>query len=148
MAVKFGAREPAGLVRKVQLLRFDAGLDPVTRRGVPVQGVESLLVHMAVRPAHVRSWREVVEWLGDLVVEAVEDDVLLELEDRPRTVRVRLAYLLQGLWPDVSERIGGEATTKVWFGPGRTLRRRGQRWGFADSVLPFDPAVLPRVRGR
>ena len=148
VAVKSGARVPAGLVRQVQVLRFDARLHPVTRKGVPVQRVESLLVHMAARPSQIKSWGEVVEWLGDIVVEAVEADVLLELEERPRAVRMRLAYLLQGLWPDLAERVGSGAATKVWFGPRGKLRRHSQRWRIADSLLPFDPAILPRVRGR
>ena len=89
-----------------------------------------------------------MEWLGDVVAEAVEADILLELEDRPRAVRVRLAYLLQGLWPELSEQSGGGAGTKVWFGPRGKLRRHSQRWRIADSILPFDPAKLPRVRGK
>lgn len=148
VAAKSGARVPAGLARQVQVLRFDARLDPVKRKGVPVQRVETLLVHLAARPSQVRSWGEVGEWLGDIVAEAVEADVLLELEERPRAVRMRLAYLLQGLWPDLSERIGSGAGTKVWFGPRAKLRRHSQRWRIADSILPFDPALLPRVQGR
>ena len=147
VAVKSGARVPAGLVRKVQVLRFDARLNPVKRKRVPVQRFESILVHMAARPSQVKPWGEVVEWLGDIVAEAVEAEVLHELEDRPRAVRVRLAYLLQGLWPDLSERIGSGTSTKVWFGPRGKLRRHSQRWRVADSLLPFDPAKLPRVRG-
>ncbi len=148
LAVSTGGRVPAGLGRKVQLLRFDARLDPVIRRGVPVQRFESILVHMAARPSRVNSWGGVVEWLGDVVTEAVEADILLELEDRPRAVRVRLAYLLQGLWPELSELSAGGAGTKVWFGPRGKLRRHSQRWRIADSILPFDPAKLPRVRGK
>lgn len=147
VAVKPGARVPAGLVRNVQILRFDARLKPVKRRGVPVQRFESLLLHMAARPSMVKSWEEVVEWLGDIVAEIVEADVLLELEDRPRAVRMRLAYLVQGLWPELSERIGSGGGSKVWFGPRAKLRRHSQRWHMADSLLPFDPATLPRVRG-
>lgn len=146
LAVRPGGRVPAGLSRQVQVLRFDARLQPVKRRGVPVQRFESLLVHMAARPSRIKSWGGVVEWLGDVVAEAVEADILLELEDRPRAVRVRLAYLLQGLWPELSERIGRGASTKVWFGPRGKLRRHSQRWHIADSILPFDPAQLPRVR--
>ena len=101
---------------------------------------------MAARPSHVKSWGAVAEWLGDTVAEAVEADVLSELVDRPRAVRVRLAYLLQGLWPELAQRVGADAGTKVWFGPRRKLQRHSQRWHIADSVLPFDPAKFSRVR--
>ena len=146
LAVKPGESVPSGLRRKARVLNFDARLDPVQRKGVPVQRFETILVHMAARPAHVKSWGAVAEWLGDTVAEAVEADVLSELVDRPRAVRVRLAYLLQGLWPELAQRVGADAGTKVWFGPRRKLRRHSQRWHIADSVLPFDPATFSRVR--
>lgn len=147
VSVKSGVRVPAGLLRNVRVLRFDARLEPLKRKGVHVQRFESLLVHMAARPSQVKPWADVVEWLGDIVVEAVEADVVRELEDRPRAVRVRLAYLLQGVWPELSDRICSGTNTKVWFGPRQKLRRHSQRWRVADSLLPFDPAALARVRG-
>lgn len=146
LAVKLGEGVPAGLRRKARLLNFDARLDPVKRKGVPVQQFETILVHMAARPSQVKSWGAVAGWLGDTVADAVEADVLAELADRPRAVRVRLAYLLQGLWPELAQRIGADAVTKVWFGPRRKLRRHSQRWHIADSVLPFDPAKFSCVR--
>lgn len=146
LAVKPGERVPAGLRRKARLLSFDARLEPVKRRGVPVQRFETMLVHLAARPSHVKSWGAVAGWLGDSVADAVEADVLSELADRPRAAWVRLAYLLQGLWPELAQRVGADARTKVWFGPRRKLRRHSQRWHIADSVLPFDPAKFSCVR--
>ena len=147
LAVQSGARVPAGLRRKARVLNFDARLDPITQRGVPVQRFETILVHMAVRPSHVRSWGAVAEWLADCVADAVEADILSELVDRPRAVRIRLAYLLQALWPELAQRVGANAGTKVWFGPRRKIRRHSRRWNLADSVLPFDPATFSRARG-
>lgn len=92
LAAKPGERVPAGLRSKARILNFDARLDPVKRKGVPVERFETILVHLAARPSHVKSWGAVAEWLGDIVAEAVEADVLSELVDRPRAVRVRLAY--------------------------------------------------------
>jgi len=146
LAVKPGVSVPAGLERRTQILRFNARLDPVKRKGVPVQRFESLLVHMAARPSVIKSWGGIAEWLGDVVSEAIEADILLELADRPRAVGVRLAYLLQGLWPELSEHIGENASTKVWFGPRGKLRRHSQQLQIADTILPFAPAKLPRVR--
>jgi len=147
LAVRPGVHVPAGLGRSVHVLRFDARLAPLKRKGVPVQRFETLLVHLATQPSRVGSWGGVAEWLGDVVVEAVEADVLRELEGRPKAVRVRLAYLLQGLWGELAERIGADARTKVWLGPRTKLRRHSQRWHVADSILPFDPAQFARVRG-
>jgi predicted transcriptional regulator of viral defense system len=147
IAVPAGERVPAGLARWADVLRFDARLAPVKRKGVPVQRAATILVHLVYRPSRVRSWGGVFEWLGDVVAEAVEADLLLELSDRPRAVRTRLAYLLQGLWPALAERVGEGTSTKVWFGPRRKLRRHSQRFCVADSVLPLDPATLDPVRG-
>ena len=83
LAVKPGESVPSGLRRKARVLNFDARLDPVQRKGVPVQRFETILVHMAARPAHVKSWGAVAEWLGDTVAEAVEADVLSELVGSP-----------------------------------------------------------------
>ena len=141
------ARVPAGLMRKARVLSFDARLAPVVRKGVPVQRFETLLVHMAARPSHVRSWGAVLDWLADVVAEAEEADLLAELADRPPAAEVRLAYLIQGLWPDLAQRLGVGVTSKIWFGPRGKLRRHSQRWRVADSILPFDPAKLPAVRG-
>ena len=146
LAVKPGERVPAGLCRRARVLRFDARLNPVERRGVRVQRFETILVHLAARPSHVKSWGAVAEWLGDIVADAVEVDILSELVDRPRAVRVRLAYLLQGLWPELAQRVGADAGTKVWFGPRKKLRRHDQQWHIADSILPFDPTQFSRVR--
>ena len=55
-----------------------------------------MLVHMAFRPGQVDSWGAVAEWLGDAAAEADENEIMLELEDRSRAVRTRLAYLLNG----------------------------------------------------
>ena len=145
LAVASGRTVAAGLARNVRVLRFDSKLKPIDRKGVPVQRVESVLVHMAARPSHVTSWGGVAEWIGDIVAEAKEADVLFELSGRPRAVRVRFAYLLQALWPRLSDQIGDEGTSKVWFGPRRKLRRHSQRWRVADTVLPFDPAKLSPV---
>ncbi|MFH0946806.1 MAG: type IV toxin-antitoxin system AbiEi family antitoxin [Planctomycetota bacterium] len=146
LAVAPGRTVAAGLARRVTVLRFDTRLKPIERRGVPVHRVESVLVHMAARPSHVTSWGGVAEWIGDLVAEAMEADVRLELAGRPRAVRVRLAYLLQGMWPKLAEQLGDDGSSKVWFGSRRKLRRHSQRWHVADTLLPFDPAKLAPVR--
>lgn len=142
-----GERVPAGLRRRAHVVHFSTRLESVQRKGVPVQRLETLLVHLATRPSHMTSWGAVADWLGDVVAEADEAKIFSELIDRPRAVRMRLAYLLEGVWPDLAERLGADsATSKVWFGPRQKLRRHSQKWHVADSLLPFDPSKLPMVR--
>jgi len=137
---------PAGLKRRARIVLFKSRLDPVRKRGVPVQRLETLLVHMAARPLHVASWGAAAEWLSDVAAEAEQAGISQELEDRPRAVRIRLAYLVAGVWPDLAERLGDGVRSTVWFGPRKKLRRHSQKWHVADSLLPFDPSRLPPVR--
>ncbi len=146
LAIPPGIYPPAGLARQTRICRFRGTLRPETLRGVPVQRAETTLIHMAARPNQVRSWGGVREWIGDLVAEARERDIHAELHGRPRSVRARLAYLLQGLWPALATQLRDDNVAKIWFGPRRNLRRHSEQWHIADTVLPFDPALLPPVR--
>lgn len=140
------ARLPQGLKRRVDVVRFASRLPPAQKKGVPVQRLETLLVHLAARPTHMSSWGEVAEWLADIVADAETSDVITELEGRPRSVTIRLAYLTQGVWPELAERTGARPSSRVWFGPRQKLRRHSQQWRVADTLLPFDPAKLPPAR--
>ena len=121
---------------------FAPRLDPMTAKGVPVLRPASVLVHMAAAPNRVRSWSSAAEWLPELAADAAPGDVLAELDGRPATVSARLGYLLQGLRPDIAQRIDPPAT-KTWFGPRGRLVRHDNHWQIADTILPFDPRTLP-----
>ncbi len=54
--------------------------------------------------------------------------------------------LLQGMRPDIARLFASDVVNKVWFGPRGNLRRHGQAWLIADTLLPLDPAKLPDVR--
>lgn len=131
-------RLPAGLDVSV----FAPNVQPMAAKGVPVLRPASVLVHMAAAPSRVRSWSSAIEWLPELAAEADPDEALRELDGRPTTVAARLGYLLQGLRPDIAQRIDAPAT-KTWFGPRRQLVRHDNRWLVADTILPFDPRKLP-----
>lgn len=131
-------RLPAGLHVSV----FAPHVEPIPAKGVPVLRPASVLVHMAAAPSRVRSWSSALEWLPDLAAEAELDEALRELDGRPATVAARLGYLLQGLRPDIAQRIDVPAT-KTWFGPRRQLVRHDNHWLVADTILPFDPRGLP-----
>lgn len=131
---------PAALAGTV----FDPRLDYRTLRDVPVLAVESIVVHMAARPAAVRSWASAREWLPDLAHLLVLDELGRELAGRPASVRARTGYLLQGLRADLADALRESApvTGKTWFGPRGKLRRHDAAWQIADTLLPFDPRTL------
>lgn len=132
-------RTVSGLVR---VTRFETHLDPVRKRGTLVHRPESVLVHMAHRPADVRSWSSAAEWLPNLAADADPELVHTELITRPKATRARFGYLLQGLRPDLVKGMRTSASTKTWFGPRGPLRRHSQQWQIADTILPFDPAAM------
>jgi hypothetical protein len=138
---------PQGLRRVARVVVFDPRLAPEQTLGVPVHLVATVLVHLAARPADVRGWGAVADALPDLVDAVASADVDAELAGRPRSVRVRVAYLVQGVAPDLAERLvppqdGGRSAPKVWFGPRSPLKRHSTRFSVADTLLPFDPATL------
>jgi predicted transcriptional regulator of viral defense system len=147
VAVRAGGSVPRGLRRAAWVVVFDAHLSPEQSLGVPVHRPATVLVHLASRPADVRGWGAIADALPELVDAATPTDVDAELAGRPRSVRVRLAYLAQGVAPDLAECLlppdqGGRAAPKVWFGPRAPLKRHSTRFSVADTVLPFDPATL------
>ena len=127
---------------------FEPRLEHQILRTVPVLAVESVIVHMAARPAAVRSWTSALEWVPDLAQMLSLDRLRQELAGgRPASVRARTGYLLQGLRPDLAEVLHEAAplTGKTWFGPRGKLRRHDAAWQIADTLLPFDPRTLPSV---
>ena len=114
---------------------------------MPVHLPATILVHIAARPGEVRGWSAIADALPELVEVVTPADIDAELAGRPRSVRVRLAYLTQGVAPDLADRLvppndGGRAAPKVWFGPRGTLKHHNARFSVADTLLPFDPASL------
>jgi hypothetical protein len=147
VAVKSGAFIPEGLRRATRVVVFDSNLTPERSRGVPVHLPATILVHLAARPVDVRGWGAIADALPELVDVIASGDMDVELVGRPRSVRVRLAYLIQGVAPDLADRLvppneGGRAAPKVWFGPRGSLKRHNSRFSVADTLLPFDPAGL------
>jgi predicted transcriptional regulator of viral defense system len=147
VAVKTRASIPEGLRRATRVVVFDSNLAPERTSGVPVQRPGTVLVHVAARPADVRGWGAIADALPELVEMAAPADIDAELAGQPRSVRVRLAYLTQGVAPDLADRLvapheRGRAAPKVWFGPRGSLKRHDARFSVADTVLPFDPASL------
>jgi hypothetical protein len=147
IAVRTGDPVPLGLKRAARVVIFGANLALEQSSGVPVHQPATVLVHLAARPADVRGWGAITEALPELIEVSAPTDIDAELAGRPRSVRVRLAYLVHGIAPDLADHLvppddGGRSAPKVWFGPRATLKRHSSRFSVADTLLPFDPANL------
>ncbi|MGH9131783.1 MAG: type IV toxin-antitoxin system AbiEi family antitoxin [Acidimicrobiales bacterium] len=147
VAVGTGASVPVGLRRATRVVVFDAKAATELSHGVPVHRAATILVHLVDRPADVRGWGVIAEALAELVSLFAPAELDAELAGRPRSVRVRLAYLTQGVEPELADRLvpaqeGGRSAPKVWFGPRAALKRHSARFSVADTLLPFDPADL------
>jgi len=88
----------------------------------------------------------VLDALADLVAATSIADVRAELEGRPQASRVRLAYLLSGVAPELVEQLEVVPGHKVWFGPRGPLRHHDATWNVADTVLPIRPTDLAGER--
>lgn len=145
VAVRPNVVVPRGLSRVVDLVRFDWRLRPATIRSTPVHRPATILVHLAARPAQVTSWGGVLDALPDLVDGVDRAELEDELSERPAAVRTRLAYLVEGVAPQLSRSIAVPGHGKVWFGPRGRLKRHHQQLGIADTILPRAPtAITPR----
>jgi hypothetical protein len=144
VAVAAGSSVPRGLQRSTCVVVFDARLIPETLRETPIHRLATVLVHLAARPRDVHSWRAIGDALPELVDSVDRAELEVELADRPASVSVRVAYLVQALDPDLADRLATQSRGKVWFGPRGRLKRHSQRFGVADTLLPFDPATLGR----
>lgn len=146
VAVRPGTYVPAALRRSYRVVRHELRLEPVEIQGVPVHRPATILVHLAHRPADVRSWAGILDRLRDLLEASTYDELIRELGGRPHATRVRFAYLMSGLRPELAQRLRIEPAGKVWFGPRGKLRRHDARWNIADTMLPFHPAELGDAR--
>lgn len=139
LALPRGTYVPVALKRAYRTIHHDARLEPARVQELPVHRPPTVLVHLAARPKDVRSWGSVLDRLPALLDASREEEIRVELEGRRHATRVRFAYLVAGLAPDLVERLGIEPAGKVWFGPRGSLRRHDARWQIADTLLPAPP---------
>ena len=137
-----------GISEDIVTYVYQPSIGPVTAKGIPCLAPESIIVHIAARPAVIGAWESVLEWLPDVVYESKIDVLLEELRDRNDSVKKRTGYLLQGMYPSASEEIRKLITTdsKIRFGPRSGALRNDEKWNVSDTVLPVDPKKLERVR--
>ncbi len=130
---------PVAIKRAYRVVRHDARLDADRIKDLPVHRAATVLVHLACKPTDVRSWGSVLDALPELLARSPEGEIREELAGRSHATRVRFAYLVSGLAPDLVEQMGIKPAGKVWFGPRGQLRRHNARWQVADTVLPMAP---------
>ena len=136
------------IAKDIMTFRFKPTLEPKEVRGVPCLVPESIIVHLVVKPDQVKSWESVMEWLPDVVYESDAEKIMLELVGRPASVYQRTGYLLQMMYPAAADAIFEKTcpSSKIWFGPRQTVLRNDEKWKIADSILPFSPKELEKVK--
>ncbi len=129
--------------------KYTPTLEPKSVRGVPCLTPESIVVHLASKPDAIKSWESVLEWLPDVVYEINLKDLMTEISNKSDSVKRRVGYLLQGMYPEASHEIMeivGSPTSKIRFGPRKTSIRNDQDWMISDTILPFSVKELEKVK--
>ena len=132
----------------IRIFRFAPEIDIREVRGVHCLAPESMIVQLSAKPDIVKTWESVMEWLPDVVYEADLNLILKELEGRNDSVKRRTGYLLQGMYPDAAEEIWkvSSHSSKIRFGPRSAAIRNDEKWKIADTILPFSPKDLEKVK--
>ncbi len=139
IAVPPGLRLPLTLPTSYRVTRFAPGLPAQEVQGLPVEAPASLLVHLAERPAAVRSWEAVLAALPRLLERVTAADLAAELKGRTAATRARCGYLLAPYAPDLLANLESAPGGTTWFGPRGPVRRYDARWRVVDTVLPREP---------
>lgn len=128
--------------------KYSPKLETREIRGVRCLAPESIIVHLASKPEKVKNWESVTEWLPDVVFESEIINFLTELSDRTDSVKKRTGYLLQGMFPEAARAIRDTTiiTSKIRFGARKPAIRNDEYWKVADTLLPFSPKELERVK--
>lgn len=146
VAVPHATRVPKPLALHTNVTTYDPRLDLVRAKGAPTHAAESVLVHLVTKPAEVRSWSAVLEWLPDLAADLSTERLAVELSTRPVAVRVRAGYLLSGLRPDLADPLRADTGAPVRFGPrSAKVRRHDPTWRVLDALLQVNPSSLREV---
>lgn len=118
-------------------------------RGVLCLAPESILVHIATKPDLIHSWESVMEWIPDVIYECDIENLLLEISDRTDSVKRRTGYLMQGMYSDAADAIYDsipKPSSKIRFGARKQSIRNDEKWKIADTVLPFSPKEMEKVK--
>lgn len=120
----------------------------LVKNGVRSLSAESNIALISKKPSVISNWNSAIEWIDEFAYELELSKMIKELEPLNRSTRIRCGYLLQGMRPDISEKIFKicKPTSKIHFGPRRKSLRNDEKWLISDSILPFDPKELYESR--
>lgn len=141
LAAPPGFRLPTTLARAYRVMRFAPVLPAQEVQGLPVEAPASLLVHLAERPAAVRSWEAVLSALPRLLERVAAEDLAAELAPRTAATQARCGYLVAPYASGLVGHLEPAAGGVTWFGPRGPVRRSDARWNVVDTVLPRAPGT-------
>ncbi len=133
----------------IAAFRYTPVIEPRKEKNILCLVPESIIVHIASKPDIIRSWESAMEWIPDIVYETTTENILLELSDKNDSVKRRTGYLLQNMFPDASDTIYNnisKPSSKIRFGSRESAVRNDQKWMISDTVLPFSPKEMERVK--
>lgn len=139
---------PQNVPDEIAAYKYKPTLAPSLARGVPCLAPESIVVQVAAKPIAFRSWESAAEWIPDVVYEIEIERLLMELSDKTDSVIRRTGYLLQGMYPAAAEAVKSITTgsSKIRFGPRTRALRNDENWMISDTILPFSPKEMERVK--
>ncbi|MCP5028611.1 MAG: hypothetical protein GY929_20230 [Actinomycetia bacterium] len=121
------------------MIRYQPNLDPEIKTGLPVWRVPTLLVAMSHLPPNYRDWPNVSDRLTQATTRATEDDLRTGLTDEPRSIWMRLTYLLdRGGQVALARRIESSAPRghgPYYLGSRKRRGHHNSRYDVIDSVL-------------
>jgi hypothetical protein len=141
IAVPPRVRLPLTLAQSYRVTRFAAVLPAHQVQGLPVEAPASLLVHLAERPAAVRSWEAVLDALPLLLDRVTPADLAAELDGRTAATQARCGYLVAPYAPEIVAHLNPAPGGTTWFGPRGAVRRYDARWRIVDTLLPRAPGA-------
>ena len=139
IAIKPGVR-PTPALKVFRITRMWGQLPLIEENGLPVWGVETLIVLMGERPMAFRAWPTVMEWLPDAVSRVDKALLFNELQGRKLPTWARVGYLFElGGGEEVGESIQPKVMTSrrgpFYLGRRIASGKYNKRWDVIDSIL-------------
>lgn len=133
----------------LRLHTYKTNLPVKKTKGVNCLSAEGIIVHIASDPKVIKSWNSAMEWIPDVVYEINIDNLMKELEGRSNAIKARTGYMLQGMFPDASEKIykSIKVISKNRFGKrNQPSLRNDEKWKIIDTALPISPKEMEKVK--
>ena len=139
IAIKPGVN-PTPALKAFRITRRWGQLPPLQEKGLPVWGIETLLVLMGERPTAFRAWPTVVEWLPEAVSRVDNALIFKELQGRKLPTWARAGYLLEAgggseIGESIQRKVNLSRRGPFYFGRRTSSGKYDKRWDVIDSVL-------------